>query len=731
MRAFTHALYLSHFAHVAIAALIDPKSSPDLCVKSCESSFQSLRYVDVSPAASALQQACQSRLALSSTYLCLGFNCGKETREQALRQLNATCCALFGSSIPTFKTDFTDKEITGLKRINKNDSFSSENPLQGVVIPSPELFSAWFDTLDASEYARKHHYLYSVGVMAFWIFVAFLGVSHKVYLVISRMYYNQSHFPSVGIRSHINSWFKRNITIPATFGYRCAQNVWWATIPPRVQTITLLIFLLMNIAFNIHGYKIIDESLYFSTPTKQVLRYVSDRTGIISFANFPFIWLFGMRNNVALWLTGWDFGTYNNFHRWCARIATVEAVIHSVLYTVLIFMNGGLNYYAWWFTMWFWNAGQLATISMCAVLMLSMYWIRRRFYEAFLVIHIGLSILILLTMLGHVSIFNGEYDALFWVPAIIWVADRMMRLLRIIIFNPGHWSTTALASYDNSANIVRLTVPTGNALYKPQPGNYFFLSILDDSNSWESHPFTVASISDEMPQKIEGPEESLPLLASMTAAPELNSQHKTLEARKEHMTFLIRPYDGFTMRLRDMSADEELITKPLRILVDGPYGHTQRLQEYHHVIFIAGGSGVVVALSYLTSLCKRMDAPAKIDLFWAVRESAFAKDILSSCMLSAEIKAAIDTGRLSLKLYMSSQLESFDISSLPSQLQQHIGRPDIDSVIRSAARNTQAGSMAVVACGPAKLADDSRLAVVNALKEGNHHIDYYEESFTW
>lgn len=84
---------------------------------------------------------------------------------------------------------------------------------------------------------------------------------------------------------------------------------------------------------------ILTRTYSFSTPTKQVLRYVSDRTGIISFANFPFIWLFGMRNNVALWLTGWDFGTYNNFHRWCARISTIEAVIHSVLYTVLIFMG--------------------------------------------------------------------------------------------------------------------------------------------------------------------------------------------------------------------------------------------------------------------------------------------------------------------------------------------------------------------------------------------------------
>jgi hypothetical protein len=80
----------------------------------------------------------------------------------------------------------------------------------------------------------------------------------------------------------------------------------------------------------------------FPTLWQQVLRYVADRTGIISFANFPLIWLFGMRNNVVIWLTGWDFGTYNNFHRWVARVATLQAVVHSVAYTWLI-LKGALN----------------------------------------------------------------------------------------------------------------------------------------------------------------------------------------------------------------------------------------------------------------------------------------------------------------------------------------------------------------------------------------------------
>lgn len=86
---------------------------------------------------------------------------------------------------------------------------------------------------------------------------------------------------------------------------------------------------------------VLDFAKYHSwpQPSTQAWRYVADRTGVISTTNFVLIWAFGVRNNVLLWLTGWDFATYNNFHRWVARVATVQAVVHSVAYTVLIFQG--------------------------------------------------------------------------------------------------------------------------------------------------------------------------------------------------------------------------------------------------------------------------------------------------------------------------------------------------------------------------------------------------------
>lgn len=129
---------------------------------------------------------------------------------------------------------------------------------------------------------------------------------------------------------------KRYITIPATFNNRCSQSIGWCTIPTRVQSLTIFAFVLLNVVLCTIDYNLVDGNLWWPEKRAQLLRYVSDRTGILSLINFPLIWLFGMRNDVLMWMTGWGFGTYNNFHRWVARVSTLQAVIHSIGYTVMI-----------------------------------------------------------------------------------------------------------------------------------------------------------------------------------------------------------------------------------------------------------------------------------------------------------------------------------------------------------------------------------------------------------
>lgn len=46
-----------------------------------------------------------------------------------------------------------------------------------------------------------------------------------------------------------------------------------------------------------------------------------------------------MRDNVLKWLTNWNFSTFSNFHRWVARVATLETVVHGAAYTLVAILD--------------------------------------------------------------------------------------------------------------------------------------------------------------------------------------------------------------------------------------------------------------------------------------------------------------------------------------------------------------------------------------------------------
>lgn len=426
-----------------------------------------------------------------------------------------------------------------------------------------------------------------------------------------------------------------------------------------------------------------------------------------------------MRNNVAMWLTGWDFGAYNNFHRWVARIATLQAVIHSVGYTVLICRQGGWAYFASWWVRWFWWAGEIATVVMCLLLACSVYWMRRQKYELFLILHIGMSAIILGTMLGHVSIFNGEYDVLFWVPLFIWISDRVLRLIRVLAFKPKSWSTPASVTYNESSNILRLQIPTEERIYKVKPGTFYYLSVFDVARSWESHPFTVASVS----QGGDSQAEQMPLLEAPDDSQDIEETEGKVASASPFMTFIIRPYDSFTERLKDLAVVKQ--PAPVGVLVDGPYGNTLPLERFSHVVFIVGGSGVVLPLSYLDLLTNKTQNTVSVDIHWAVREPAFARDVLLNDMASA-----LENENMSVSIYGPSRGHNL-LHGISDRVEEHFGRPDLHSIVASKMAEQEIERLAVVACGPAGMADDSRKAVVDALAHAPFPIEYFEEHFTW
>jgi predicted ferric reductase len=292
----------------------------------------------------------------------------------------------------------------------------------------------------------------------------------------------------------------------------------------------------------------------------------------------------------------------------------------------------------------------------------------------------------------------------------------------MFFFNPTVKPTVCAAAYDSSTNIVRLQVPCHFRGYKVRQGTYYYLSVIDDKRFWESHPFTVASISDGI-SSLKAFGEQAPLLESDAVDVEEQEGAKT---GSKLLTFLIRPYDGFTNRLKDLAASASPQPASIRVLVDGPYGHTQPLPRFDHVVFVVGGSGVVVPMSYLKVLTGGARKAKSVQIHWAVREPEFAADVLSNHMADA-----LEDDSLAIDLYFSAETGSNISASVPSRAARHHGRPKSRDIITAAAQEAGERSLAVVACGPAKMADDARRAVVEALDVFPCQLEYFEESFRW
>lgn len=193
----------------------------------------------------------------------------------------------------------------------------------------------------------------------------------------------------------------------------------------------------------------------------------------------------------------------------------------------------------------------------------------------------------------------------------------------------------------------------------------------------------------------------------------------------------------------------------MRVLLEGPYGHTEPVERYEHVLFVAGGSGITAVLPYIHQL-KSKHFTRSVTLVWSVKNNAYASDVLSKELrdcgaevfvhVTEEEQPAVATLKqgeqpLAEAAEASHTQEDKEKSTRPTSDASAntivIGRPEMKDLVRGAT-NRLLGSerLAVVACGPAGMMDDMRKAVagVYGSDEGQVNgsaVDYYEELFSW
>lgn len=150
--------------------------------------------------------------------------------------------------------------------------------------------------------------------------------------------------------SSIVTKLRSAVFMPALFGSRRLEPLPARAgyLPGRTLSIFIAIYVLLNIVFSAVNFKSFQPNIYFFSKGFELCEYVGNRTGTLSFVNISIAILFAGRNNPLIPFTGWSQTTFLTLHRWAARIATLQAIVHSIVYTLAYWQPGyeGASAYA-------------------------------------------------------------------------------------------------------------------------------------------------------------------------------------------------------------------------------------------------------------------------------------------------------------------------------------------------------------------------------------------------
>ncbi|OAA67526.1 ferric-chelate reductase [Cordyceps fumosorosea ARSEF 2679] len=491
--------------------------------------------------------------------------------------------------------------------------------------------------------------------------------------------------------------------------------------PTRGQAMFIAYIWIINIVLSGTGYWFLPGSYWYKNDTHQQLTHVSNRLGMLSFANLPLLILFAGRNNVLLWLTNWPRTTFLMMHRWIAVICVLEGVLHSFLF----FYAYSVSWYAMTMsvlvTQGYWLWGATGVIGLLVLVVTGVQPIRRRAYELFVVIHIVVTMLVIAGCYQHVVLRFGRqrgFETWMYVAISVWGFDRAVRLARACRRGVRKAYISPV-----DADYMRVDIPGVSA----RGHVYLHFPTISGWRVWESHPFSVAGSSCDNTNKSgygmdldkaiwppAGDALSTPThMATSSWAPPSSTAR-----RKTGVTLFIKKQRGLTAKLGAFHTGDVGIP----VLMEGSYNeevtflqdnHVQPTPEYQNMICFAGGVGITGVLPFLDKFGGLTSRGSK-RLFWTVRSMPLVyavEDMLGA--YSGAQGSERRWGDVDVSV-------SFGRFSIGSALREHL--------------DWVAGGTVVVVCGPAGMADQVRGLVTRLAKEPERRdkpLKLIVESFAW
>ncbi|SCW03829.1 LAFE_0G19130g1_1 [Lachancea fermentati] len=631
---------------------------------------------------------CNFSPALSSWVYCSVTNYRvkvfTEDLDPIFKLINGEC----GSKWPKDE-DFNLDEILSSATKNIKEKSEVNDPIDSPVIPDSLGLQRWIIALFGPVDNLDKGTIFAGLISGFWAIILAIGAFSKT---LKRLNFRNSS------RSPNFAWIKAKITSPPLFQRHAAYFGKWffiGLIPTRLETITILIYVLFHTLFMTTNYHF-DKLQLFSTLKIQTTLFVSDRAGIIAFAQLPFIILSGGRNHIVQSITGIKFKTMISFHKWAGRLMFLDVLTHGLGYIYLSYAERYTKYV--WDTP-VWRYGRLGVYSSIALVFFSFYFFRRHFYETFLFVHYLMAMVFIIACWKHCS----QIGWMEWVYAsiAIWVLEFIVRAYRCVKFGFPHATFELFGD-----EFIKITIPKTNHKWLSKPGQYAYIYILKPSIFWQSHPFTILEISDDSNEPV--------------------------------ITIIASVKNGFTKDLK-MTLEKES-PKSYRVAIEGPYGEGIPYQNYDNVLLLGGGTGVISLVSIaLSSVKSEIKSSPLMNLVWSLKSD----DLLS--LYQAQLSKLLNHG-LDLDVYLTSSppvesftdLEMMDMSTAKDKLlnptskiqPKHYGRPDLEKIISEFEKND--GSLLIVTCGPPSFVDSVRRLTCKKINcNPTKVIDYEEDYQIW
>lgn len=555
-------------------------------------------------------------------------------------------------------------------------------PIYSATLPNMKLLQKSYSSSKATDYKMDASTWFAVAVCGYFLLLIIISAVYNF----SRRY----GFTKRMNGSKVSKLFQKYLIFPTllpngkfsqTYGY----SFFTMLFPNRIQFVTDLFLFGLQVAFYCAPYKYTIKGYW--------VVYVGYRSGIMSLGKIPLLVLFAGRNNFLLWITGWSYSTFLHFHKVVAAWMFIDALIHSVAYTI-----DYVGYYVSSLHYTYFACGVAATVLAGVLCLHSLHFFRRGFYEYFLAIHVVLAICFIAMVWHHCNVLGWME----WLVAAccVWFFDRLVRVIRMFAF--GYQTSTITVVGDQ---LMKVEVPKPD-WWSHAPGTYgfiYFAGII----FWENHPFTVV-------------------------------------VENGKICAYIRVKMGVTSRIWNKLVKNNNRMN-WRICIEGPYGGAlaPMLKKYDDALFLAGGSG---APGILESATKATNGK----LVWVAQNISFVtayQTLITNISIPIDIYITRETSadRTFLKKEFLSDSEpdsqSTDGSDKEigyketendvSQIHVRYCRPDISQIIDAEVRASAAKNVGIIACGPPVMMDNIRHVITDHVTDWNKSIDFFDEFQIW